>query len=285
MAYISVDNIMKFLTFKAAEVAPHTLKTYVSGLAYLHRITKHFSWDKEVGKHPAVLMLLKNTVKMHKHNKPTQSQHLTHDMLKLIRNKLDLGQEDHLLLWTICTVAFHTMARLSELVAASANDTENVVTLESVRMEEVGGEMGASILLPRSKTHDPAVPAVLCIDPTGNETCPLVALSRYLLMRHGKGYAEETNILFCYRDNEPVTRNQVMNSVHHCLPGEKLDARSFRSGGATHWVLQGMPDLVIQREGRWSTNAFQRYIRYTVPVRRAIKARHKKNNNGSQLLI
>ena len=163
---ISVDNILKFLAFKAAEVAPHTLKTYISGLAYLHKITKHFSWDKEVGRHPSVLMLLKNTIRIHEHNKPTQSQHLTYDMLKLIRRKLDLNQEDHLLLWAICTIAFHTMAQLTELVAASANDTENVVTLESVRIEEVGGEMGASILLPRSKTHDPAVPAVLCIDAT-----------------------------------------------------------------------------------------------------------------------
>ncbi|KAH8930079.1 hypothetical protein BT69DRAFT_1180113, partial [Atractiella rhizophila] len=36
---------------------------------------------------------------------------------------------------------------------------------------------------------------------------------------------------------------------------------SLRSGGATHLAANGIPDSTIQKIGRWSSEAFQIYIR------------------------
>src|SRR5439155_557667 len=167
---ISLPNLLKFLTVKSKKVAPHTLYSYLAALAFQHRVTHHFGWDKAVKRHPAV-------------------------------------------------------------------------------------------------------PALLCVEPTNDETCPMQALLQYLLVRRKLSYGKDSQILFCYENGSPVTREQFMNSIHMCLPGTNIDARSFRSGGATFWTLKGMPEIMIQREGRWSSAAFQRYIRYTVPVRRALRVR------------
>src|SRR4051812_35015034 len=60
---VSLQNLLKFLTTKAGKVAPHTLRSYLSALSFGHRISLHFNWDKSVSKHPAVLHLLKNTIR------------------------------------------------------------------------------------------------------------------------------------------------------------------------------------------------------------------------------
>ena len=194
-------------------------------------------------------------------------------MLRTIRSKLNLNLAEHILFWAICSIAFYSMARLTELVVESERRVETAVKLQHVQIVGTKEKPGASILLPRTKSHDPAIPAMLCVEPTNDETCLMQALLQYLLVRRKLSYGKDSQILFCYENGSPVTREQFMNSIHMCLPGANIDARSFRSGGATFWTLKGMPEIMIQREGRWSSAAFQRYIRYTVPVRRALRER------------
>ncbi|EJD42256.1 hypothetical protein AURDEDRAFT_168564, partial [Auricularia subglabra TFB-10046 SS5] len=40
-----------------------------------------------------------------------------------------------------------------------------------------------------------------------------------------------------------------------------IRGHSIRSGGATDLAIRGVPDNVIQRIGRWSSDTFQIYIR------------------------
>jgi len=43
--------------------------------------------------------------------------------------------------------------------------------------------------------------------------------------------------------------------------GDDVAGHSLRSGGATALALAGTPDDHIQARGRWSSNAYQIYIR------------------------
>ncbi|KAH8919584.1 hypothetical protein BT69DRAFT_1206803, partial [Atractiella rhizophila] len=40
-----------------------------------------------------------------------------------------------------------------------------------------------------------------------------------------------------------------------------IAGHSLRSGGATHLAANGVPESIIQKIGRWSSEAFQIYIR------------------------
>ena len=42
---------------------------------------------------------------------------------------------------------------------------------------------------------------------------------------------------------------------------EEFELHSGRTGGATKLAAGGASNAVIQREGRWASNAFTRYVR------------------------
>ncbi|KAI8818704.1 uncharacterized protein EV422DRAFT_536577 [Fimicolochytrium jonesii] len=50
-----------------------------------------------------------------------------------------------------------------------------------------------------------------------------------------------------------------------------IGASSFRAGGATHLAILGYDTLWIQRWGRWSSDAFERYIRTHPSVHLAVR--------------
>ena len=71
--------------------------------------------------------------------------------------------------------------------------------------------------------------------------------------------------LFCYTDGRPLTRQLLSSTVKSIvrlagLPGN-YSGHSFRIGAATTAASQGVPDHLIKTLGRWSNDAYQRYIR------------------------
>jgi site-specific recombinase XerD len=97
---------------------------------------------------------------------------------------------------------------------------------------------------------------------TGTEVCPVKAMQLFLNARPkgSQGY------LFCHVENSPLTRYQfgaVLTRVVRRLklPVTGFKTHSFRIGAATWLSSKGVPDAVIQRMGRWKSNAFAKYIR------------------------
>ena len=71
--------------------------------------------------------------------------------------------------------------------------------------------------------------------------------------------------LFLLQNGQPLSRNiltdwlrQIMASAR--VPGN-FSSHSFRIGAATVAARNGVPDHLIQSMGRWSSNAYQLYIR------------------------
>ena len=70
---------------------------------------------------------------------------------------------------------------------------------------------------------------------------------------------------FFLQNGQPLSRNiltdwlrQIMASAR--VPGN-FSSHSFRIGAATVAARNGVPDHLIQSMGRWSSNAYQLYIR------------------------
>ena len=73
-----------------------------------------------------------------------------------------------------------------------------------------------------------------------------------------------TGVIF--QDGSSLSRQRLMCQVHHALeqqgvahPG--VSGHSFRIGAATAAVCVGLEDSLIQALGRWSSEAYLRYIR------------------------
>jgi len=91
--------------------------------------------------------------------------------------------------------------------------------------------------------------------------CPVQAMRRYLRVRSKRGV-----YLFQHFDGKWVTRSQFTKVLTKALRFLHLNtaqfkAHSFRIGAATAAAIQGVSKDNIQGWGRWSSNAYQRYIR------------------------
>lgn len=95
--------------------------------------------------------------------------------------------------------------------------------------------------------------AIVRIKGTGDKTCPLKLVSRYLDGSRPPGVA-----LF------PITAQAFRQEFDEVIKGASIEAgltpHSLRRGGATWAALNGWSDGKIRAFGRWKSDAFKKYI-------------------------
>ena len=71
--------------------------------------------------------------------------------------------------------------------------------------------------------------------------------------------------LFCFAEGRPLTRQLLSSTVQSLLRSVgysgNYSGHSFRIAAATTAASRGLPDHLIKTLGRWSSDAYQRYIR------------------------
>ena len=94
-----------------------------------------------------------------------------------------------------------------------------------------------------------------------NELCPVAAVLSYLA-DHPRGEGP----LFQFVDGSPLTRPKFVAEFQRALSAAGVQAEmytghSFRIGAATTAAAKGVTDNIIKALGRWSSEAYQVYIR------------------------
>ena len=261
---VSLANLQHYIALQEKRVKPQSLKSYLSALREKHEQLGFLDWTN-VRFHSSIIRMMKNVKRNHVHTQAKRSQPITGQNLAELRAKLDGNNPRHALFWAIATVAFHAMARLGEILPIDQSRTDFAIRLRHLTLEK--GENGpyATITLPTSKTHDPNIEATLSVWEDGSDTCPLEALQAFLKVRLHPKYAKNSDFLWCIETGEVVGKQWFLDGLASFLPECDLTGHSFRAGGATHLALRGYPKWIIQRLGRWSSDAFEIYIR-TRPV-------------------
>ncbi|CAG8488647.1 15818_t:CDS:2 [Cetraspora pellucida] len=73
-------------------------------------------------------------------------------------------------------------------------------------------------------------------------------------------YTPGRDTLFIKADGSIATKCWFIESLKSLLPRTNLTEHSFRASGTTELVLRGVQLPIIKKIGRWSSDAFQRYI-------------------------
>src|SRR5947209_12865249 len=157
---VSLANLKNYIGLQQARIEPQSVMSYLAAIKEKHVSLGLTNWE-EVRFHQEVNLMLKNMKRKHWHKKPNQKPHMTKEMLAKIKKVLDLEEAEQLLVWTIATVAFHSLARLGELVVTSASKMERTIRLEHLTFHSAGETPFATITIPHSKVHDPSLPAEL----------------------------------------------------------------------------------------------------------------------------
>lgn len=153
------------------------------------------------------------------------------------------------------TIMYYACLRASEVLMT---DTPH----HNILRNNVTFATGGSTLTIHMSTYKHAAhqQADILLSATHSLDCPVDALQAYLLKRPSL-----PGPLFLY-NYQPVQRNSFMLTLTKCLRYLNLDpthynVHSFRIGRTTDMAEQHLPHNVIQRIGRWKSNAFLKYIR------------------------
>ena len=69
--------------------------------------------------------------------------------------------------------------------------------------------------------------------------------------------------MFFFGDGSLLTRSRVAGVLQRFAPLDAVNTHSLRQGGATMLAQLGVAPYVIQGMGRWSSDAYRRYIQFS----------------------
>lgn len=113
-----------------------------------------------------------------------------------------------------------------------------------------------------SKANKTKKPEIVTVYATGSYHCPVKAVKKYLAINKALGKNDPFFILPC---GKPLTGKflnyQLDNLLNIYLCNGRITGHSFRSGLISIFARQDFTDEQLKKIGRWSSRAYERYIK------------------------
>ena len=161
-----------------------------------------------------------------------------------------------LMLRTASALAFFGLLRCSEYTSSrrTSYDPDSTLLTSDITFNTEFTIMYVAIK--SSKTDPFRVGCTIRVAAVSGPLCP-VSLMREYLQSHPSG----TGPLFVWSTGRYLIRSDIVILLRRCFPNNiRLNTHSFRIGGASAAASAGVPDSQIQLLGRWSSDAYRRYI-------------------------
>ena len=102
---------------------------------------------------------------------------------------------------------------------------------------------------------------MIYIERTGDDHCPLAAITAYIMVAKGNNAGP----FFSMKDGSPLRKDHFINVIRTALASAGINTSSYAGHsfciGATTTAAQcGIQDSMIQTLGRWSSDAFRVYF-------------------------
>lgn len=248
-------NLSHFVSEISREIQPSSVNGYLTGIAH------HFS-----SSYPQVLtnrmsIKVRNTVKgcqksFLRSTKRAEAMELSDLNIAADFFKLSF---DNLLFNTILGMAFNGLHRIGELVEPdklALKDDRKLIKRWSLRINEKENYFSYDLPCSKTDTHFSGTPVIIP-QRAGNRNCPYQTMLKYAAIRDS---AFPTNPFLLLRANGYIpSRTWFMKRLQQVF-GDTRSGHSLRAGGATAYARSGVRLEVIQRMGRWKSDAFESYI-------------------------
>ena len=237
--------------------AYNTASTYISAIRFHHKILGLPDCSSEI--------TISKILEGYRRSRSSVDSRfpITLDILIIICGQLEMicySEHEILLFRAAYTLAFFGLFRVSELVGSSTDHVQSPLSLDDIQMNKDK----FIVRLCKSKTNKCGSPQFVHITATGGISCPFSAMKSYLQSRTNSVTCQS---LFCHSNCKPLNSYQfgaVLSKVVKSAElhdGRQYKTHSFRIGAATWLHHKGVSNDVIKKMGRWTSNAFQRYIR------------------------
>ena len=253
---IALSDLMLFIAHLHRQgAAPSSISSTLSALSFVHKI--------KMLDDPTKAYVISKLIAGAKVLTPSSDVRLpiTRNILIRIIGALDMVTStdySRLLYTAMLTLAFAAFLRIGEIAPKNHFSSRNCLAFRDVVMSEDGvllsfrhfkssGSMGSQAVRIQRQP--------VC--------CAVAALRRYCAVRPaGEG------LLFVEPSGQPVVRDKfdrmLKSALAFCgLDSAKFKGHSLRIGAASQAALDGKSDAFIRAAGRWSSDAFKRYIRFS----------------------
>ena len=247
-----------FATFLARSVQHTTIKVYLSAVRSLH-IEQGFA-------DPLLnclrLQRVLRGIKRSQGGPSTSRLPITDHIMLVIFKSLDLSIPDHCMFWAACNLAYFGFLRSAEFTVPnrSSFSLDTHLGVPDIAFDSVVAPTCLRVRIKASKTDPFRKGCFLHIGRGSYPLCAIRALVAYLAIR---GSAQGPLFLLC--DGRPLSRVLLTDWLRRILSSSgvqgNFSSHSFRIGAATVAARNGVPDHLIQALGRWSSTAYQLYIR------------------------
>lgn len=271
---LSEQDILFFIDWlhRIRKLSIGTIRCYLAGLRQLH-ISKGMEPPTfRTGLVKLVLKGIGNKEGIEKRDKKAGSrQPITLNILLLLKaliRKLDMPHIDKALVWTICTLAFAGAFRIHELLSKTESvfdPTHTLLTEDITKTSDVKGTVTLHIRLKCPKEARNNADTIVDIFTSESKTCPVAAYTKW----HSASVHKQKSPIFTWKSGTPLTGKKFNNLIKSMLSPYidkskgKFVSHSFRIGLASMLGTLGYEDEDIQAAGRWSSRAFQTYLKLT----------------------
>ena len=251
---LSEENLELFVCSLARRLAFSTIKVYISAIQF-HAIV---NGDQTRISNMAHLYYVLRGIKIFFGSSRSRPRRLPitikqlHTLFDYISSAY--SRRDLLMLHAAVSLAFFGLLRSAEYTSPSSSRG----TPYSLSRRDISIINKILIVTIRKSKMDPYKEGVIIrIGPNYSKVCPVSAMSRFLLSS-----SHSSGPLFQFSDGSFLTRNFLSVLLSACFPEASINTHSFRIGGASTAASVGIPDSAIQILGRWSSNAFRRYLQF-----------------------
>ena len=169
---------------------------------------------------------------------------------------VQFSRHDAAMMHSAMSLAFFGMLRVSEYTSSHSHSyaPESTLLVEDAYIIE----STLHISLKSSKTDPFRVGSVVRLVQTSSRFCPVMAFRSFSRFR-----GSQLGPLYTYQNGSFLTRSRLSTMLQRIFPAAHINTHSFRIGGASAASSAGIPDSSIKILGRWSSDAFLRYLRFS----------------------
>jgi len=279
---LSKDILRAFVTYclTIRKLQPSSARAYLSAISALHRIKGFGNLEIKDDLISAALKGAGNIIASSP-NPPTNTRRaMTLQLLKHLGHKLSISGWSRCTtqtVWTACTVAFFTSARMGELLPEEEHnfDPSSTLTWDCVKYRE---DKSFLLHLRQPKSCNKEGDFLDLFQFKGHNCCPVKALCKLMQIQKETGLWNPGAPVFTFQNGSFLTLKKLNKILREAFadicqyPKNSIACHSFRAGIPS--ILNKFPELAssddIKGWGRWNSDCFQTYTRLRIDQKKKI---------------
>ena len=266
---VTQETVTLFVAYLGAHhLSESTIRSYLAALRHSRLMSDPTCVDPSLFS-PHLKVLLRGIKRVNASEDTRIRLPITASIMRRIKGVLQSGnppaldEYSRVLLWAACCVGYFGFLRTAEFLTPDGvpfSDSSHL-SLADISLDRTSPTWKFLVRIKASKTDQYRQGTTVVLGSTDSDLCPVAALLDYLNHRAG-----DPGPLFRLANGQPLHRRPFVRDIQAIItragiPGSLFNGHSFRIGAATSASAAGVPESVIKQLGRWSSFAYQQYIR------------------------